>query len=139
MLLRRKRTGRTPAQSREHRAYKSAVAAADIAELVFARVGDVLPDPPTKTTDQFAYHDAVAWFEKADPGELDVNGGALLRRPGPKGWLLVQVFLKLHPSEEGLEIAQDDRGQIRGRRLIARRLDGELEQVFADTDLIIFR
>jgi len=138
MFLRRNQRDRAVGQ-REGRAYRRAVAAADTASFVFAQVEKVLPDPPTKRIDYFAYHDAISWFSTADPGELGINGGALLRQSSPNGWLLVQVFLKLDPDRQGFEIAQDDRGQTRGRRFIAQVLDVELDEAFADSDLIIFR
>jgi hypothetical protein len=114
---------------------------ADVAaatRFLLGMLDEVLPDPPVASIDYFDYPDAVRWFAKTQPPKPGVNGGALIREHNARGWLVVQVFLTTDATRQTLEIAQDDNGQVYGRKFFAGQLGEELTEAFDGKDLLIF-
>ncbi len=84
--------------------------------------------------DSLTFEEVVAYFTRAHNGDPAIAGGALYRRPHPQGHLVFQVFLN-----DNNELIFKQRGFPMGRVLIARRFDDELDEKFANVDLVLFR
>jgi len=80
------------------------------------------------------FADAVRWFVSNHPGDLNIQGGALLRRPHAAGSLMFQVFLD---KTDGVCLGPDRRPY--GRAFVAVSLDDELAAKFRGSDLVVFR
>ena len=92
--------------------------------------------PPRRpqVIDLLTFKDVVAYFTDKHPGDPRIRAGALLSNPHPKGRLIFQVFLD---DKDALCVGDD--GAPYGRRMVARKLDGELAARFGQQDLLIFR
>jgi hypothetical protein len=80
------------------------------------------------------FADAVRWFVTNQPGDPNIQGGALLRRPHAAGSLIFQVFLD---KTDGVCLGPDRRPY--GRAFVAASLDDELAAKFRGSDLVVFR
>ncbi|GCE95754.1 hypothetical protein NIES46_38200 [Arthrospira platensis NIES-46] len=78
------------------------------------------------------YEDAIKYFVSDRPRDPRVNRGAILRKPHPQGYHIIQMFL-----DENNELVCDSFGKPYGRQLVAKRLDEELHDYFGDKDLIL--
>lgn len=98
----------------------------------------LVPDPsPSRkppTVPLLTFADVVTYFTTEHPGDPAIQAGALLRKPHPAGQLMFQIFLNARN-----QMHLDTRGRPYGRLMVARSLDSELAEKFADVDLVIFR
>lgn len=78
--------------------------------------------------------EVVAYFTDKHPGEPQVQAGALLANPHPKGFLIFQVFL-----DHAGKVCVDGNGAPYGRRTVARQLDDELTARLGEQELLIVR
>lgn len=93
------------------------------------RIGPLGPD----VVDRLGYRAVIAYFVEHAPPAVGAMRGTLIRQPHPKGWLVSQLFL----TAGGRPLMRDD-DRPYGRKLIVRRFDDELEDLFGDRDMIIF-
>jgi hypothetical protein len=102
---------------------------------LFRWVAQQLPrfDPAPLTIDTLTLENVISFFAKA-PTDPQIAAGALLRRPRPSGYYVLQLFL-----DESDEVCVDSYGQPYGRVVLARKLDAELAERFSEADLILFR
>ncbi|NMG09505.1 hypothetical protein [Brasilonema sp. UFV-L1] len=78
------------------------------------------------------YDSAIEYFVENRPPESNVVKGAILRGTEARGQSIIQVFL----DKENQLVCMPD-GRPYGRKLIARKLDNELDEAFGNEDLII--
>ena len=78
------------------------------------------------------YEDAIQYFVTDRPSDPRVEKGAILRQSHPKGQFLAQMFL-----DGNNQILYCSTGKPYGRKLVAKKLDRELQDTFGTKDLII--
>jgi hypothetical protein len=78
------------------------------------------------------YDSVIEYFVKNRPPENNVAKGAILREIEAHGQSIIQVFL----DKKNQLVCMPD-GRPYGRKLIARKLDNELDEAFGNEDLII--
>ena len=93
-----------------------------------------LPRRRSQTVEELTFGDVVDYFTDERPGDPRIKAGALLSAGHPQGRLVYQVFL-----DEQDRVCSDASGTPYGRRVIARRLDHELNDYLGGGDLLIFR
>jgi len=100
----------------------------------FSKFGDLLRDvlKIPEVIPLITYEDAIKYFVSDRPSDPRVNRGAILRKPHPLGYHIIQMFL-----DENNELVCDSFGKPYGRQLVARKLDEELQDYFGDKDLIL--
>jgi hypothetical protein len=100
----------------------------------FSKFGDLLHDvlKIPEVIPLITYEDAIKYFVSDRPNDPRVNRGAILRKPHPQGYHLIQMFL-----DENNDLLCDSFGKPYGRQLVAKRLDEELHDYFGDKDLIL--
>jgi hypothetical protein len=101
--------------------------------LVFDQELD-LPRRRSLTVEELTFGDVVDYFTSERPGDPRITAGALLSAGHPQGRLVFQVFL-----DDQDRVCSDATGTPYGRRVIARRLDHELNDYLGGGDLLIFR
>ncbi|KPQ39236.1 MAG: hypothetical protein HLUCCO16_08900 [Phormidium sp. OSCR] len=101
---------------------------------VFSQFGDLLRDllRLPEVIPLISYDDAMKYFVGDRPNDSRIKKGALLRKPHPQGYHIVQMFLNQND-----DLVCDSLGRPYGRQFIAREIDEELQECFADKDVII--
>jgi hypothetical protein len=80
------------------------------------------------------YSDVMNYFVNDKPKYPSIVGGAIVRESHQQGQLIMQVFLN-----KNNDLVCDRQGKAYGRRLVAQKLDKELEQAFGGQNLIIVK
>jgi hypothetical protein len=93
-----------------------------------------LPFVPPEKADLLTFADVLRYFHQNYPSDPRVSAGALLSTRHPKGRLIFQVYLT-----EDEHICLSPSGTPCGRRLLVRKLDGELTERFGGKDLLTFQ
>jgi hypothetical protein len=76
----------------------------------------------------------VGYFTDERPDDPHIKAGALLSAGHPRGRVVFQVFL-----DDADRVCGDASGTPYGRRVIASRLDDELNDYLGGGDLLIFQ
>jgi hypothetical protein len=76
----------------------------------------------------------VGYFTDERPDDPQIKAGALLSAEHPRGYVVFQVFL-----DDDDRVCGDASGTPYGRRVIAGRLDGELNDYLGGGNLLIFQ
>jgi len=93
-----------------------------------------LPRRRSQAVDTLTFGDVVGYFTAERPDDPRIKAGALLSAGHPRGRVVFQVFL-----DDADRVCGDASGTPYGRRVIAGRLDDELNDYLGGGDLLIFR
>lgn len=77
------------------------------------------------------FEELIKWFAE-QPSRPEVTKGAILRRPHPRGEVIIQLFL-----DKNNEVVRDSDGQPSGRKFVVKALDEELCEAFGNKNIII--
>ena len=90
---------------------------------------------PDKDVDTLTFADVVGYFTDERPDDPRIRAGALLLSAGhPRGRVVFQVFV-----DDADRVCGDASGTPYGRRVIAGRLDDELNDYLGGGELLIFQ
>ena len=94
-----------------------------------------LPRRRSHAVDTLTFGDVVGYFTDERPDDPRIKAGALLLSAGhPQGRVVFQVFL-----DDADRVCGDASGTPYGRRVIAGRLDDELNDYLGGGELLIFQ
>jgi len=94
---------------------------------------DKFPLSP-KTVPLLSYRNVVAYTVDHAPPTLRADQCIVVRKPHPRGFLIVQAFT----NAEG-QLVRGRKGEVLGRRIVAKELDPELTELFGEKDLLVLR
>jgi hypothetical protein len=93
-----------------------------------------LPRRRSAEVHMLTFGDVAGYFADERPDDPRIKAGALLSAGHPRGRVVYQVFL-----DEADRVCGDASGTPYGRRVIAGRLDDELNDYLGGGDLLIFQ
>jgi hypothetical protein len=93
-----------------------------------------LPGGRSRSVDTLTFADVVGYFTDERPDDPRIKAGALLSAGHPRGRVIFQVFL-----DDADRVCGDASGTPYGRRVIAGRLDDELNDYLGGGELLIFQ
>jgi hypothetical protein len=93
-----------------------------------------LPRRRSSSVDTLTFGDVVGYFTDERPDDPRIKAGALLAAAHPRGRVVFQVFL-----DDADRVCGDASGTPYGRRVIAGRLDDELNDYLGGGELLIFQ
>ena len=110
----------------------SSKAQTQLKDMITQWLDGYLPKVEPEVVEILNYSEVIDYFVKDKPTNLRIVKGAILRASHPAGELITQVYL-----DEDNHLVDEEKKQVCGRRLIAKKLDKELEYAFAGKSMII--